>query len=248
MPAIDSILVAALAVSLLAGFVRGFSGFGGALIFVPLISALYDPARAGPTLLIVDVLLTLPLTIRSAGRCDWREIAPMAIAGGLFTPVGVWAMTTSDPVALRWAICGAVAVILALLVSGLRYAARPPLGATVAVGAVSGVLGGAAQLSGAPVAAFWLGGPGERAKIRSNLIVFFALVSIVSGLSFWKAGLFTGDVGRLSLWLGPAYGLGILLGARWFVGASDVTYRRAAYAVIAFAAIASAPLFDGLWR
>ncbi len=234
--------------SFLAGFVRGFSGFGGALIFVPLIAALYDPARAAPTWLIIDALLTLPLTIRSAGRCAWGEIAPMAIAAGLFTPVGVWALTASDPILLRWAISAAVVAILALLVSGLRYAARPPLAATVAVGAVSGVLGGAAQLSGAPVAAFWLGGPGERGTIRANLIVFFALVSVASALSFWRAGLLTADVGRLSLWLGPLYGLGILLGSRWFAGASERSYRRAAYAVVAVSGLASAPLLDALWR
>ena len=41
---------AAMAVSILAGAVRGFSGFGSALIFVPLMSAIYDPRTAAGTL------------------------------------------------------------------------------------------------------------------------------------------------------------------------------------------------------
>lgn len=248
MPAFDPTLALAVLVAFVAGLTRGFSGFGGALIFVPLVSALYDPARAGPTLLIVDVLLSLPMTFRALKVASWREVAPMVAAAAVVTPLGVWTLSVADPVALRWGISLAVAAILVVLMSGLRYRERPGLLPTLGVGALSGFMGGSAQLAGAPVAAFWLGGPGERTAIRANLILFFALASVASALSFWTAGLFTHEVGKLSLWLGPAYGLGILLGARWFVGASEAAYRRAAYAVIGVAAVLSAPLFDALWR
>lgn len=247
-PTPDLTLALAALASLVGGTVRGFSGFGGALIFVPLISALYDPARAGPTLFVVDVILTAPLTLAALPRAGWREVAPMAAAAMLFTPLGVWLLAVTDPVLLRWAIAGAVAAILVVLMSGLRYAATPGLRATLPVGAVAGILGGAAQISGAPVAAFWLGGPGARDAVRANLIVFFALASMASGLSFWAAGLFDREVAGLALWLGPAYGLGVLIGKRWFVGASEQAYRRAAFAVIALAAVLSTPVWDGLWR
>lgn len=248
MPAFDLTLALGLLVAVIAGAVRGFSGFGGALIFVPLVSALYEPARTSPTLWLVDVILTLPMTFRAFKACAWREVLPMAAVAGLTTPLGVYALSVVDPVSLRWAITGAVAACLALLMSGLRYTATPGVGSTIAVGAVSGVLGGSAQLSGAPVAAFWLGGPGATSTIRANLIVFFALVSIVSGIAFAGAGLFTAEVGQLALWLGPAYGLGVVIGGRRFVGASEAGYRRTAYAVIALAAILSAPAWDGFSR
>lgn len=248
MPALDVILALAVLVSFVGGTVRGFSGFGGALIFVPLVSALYAPAVASPTLFMIDVLLSLPMTVAALRRCSWREVLPMAAAAMLTTPLGVYALKTADPLTLRWAITALVALILALLMSGLRYRKRPGAAPTVAVGALSGVLGGAAQLSGAPVAAFWLGGPGDPRAIRANLIAFFALASVSSGVAFAVGGLFTADAVTLALWLGPAYGLGIWLGGRRFVGASDAGYRRAAYAVIALAAVLSAPAWDGLWR
>lgn len=248
LPVVDFTLALAVLVSLIAGMVRGFSGFGGALIFVPLVSALYEPARTSPTLWVIDVLLSLPMTVRAFRCCTWREVLPMAAVAGVTTPLGVYALKVVDPVSLRWTITVAVACCLAALMSGLRYTTKPGLPPTIAVGAISGFLGGSAQISGAPVATFWLGGPGDRATIRANLIVFFALVSIVSGIAFAGAGLFTAEVGGLALWLGPAYGLGILIGERRFVGASETGYRRIAYAVIALAAVLSAPAWDGLWR
>jgi uncharacterized membrane protein YfcA len=245
---IDPTLGLAVAIALLSGVVRGFSGFGSALIFVPLISALYDPARATPIFCLIDAALMFPMALRAFGRCHWPEVAPMALAAAAFTPVGVYALVVVDPVVLRWAIAAAVAAALALLASGLRYQGRPHMAATLGVGAVAGVLGGSAQISGAPVAAYWLAGPAERATIRANMIAMFALVSVATFASLLWAGLLTAEVARLALWLGPAYGLGIFLGARRFVSATDAGYRRAAYAVILLAAALSAPVWDGIWR
>ncbi|HVI27757.1 sulfite exporter TauE/SafE family protein [Hansschlegelia sp.] len=241
-------LALAIAIALLSGVVRGFSGFGSALIFVPLISALYDPARATPVFCLIDAALMAPMALRAFRRCDWPEVAPMALTTAAFTPLGVYALVVVDPVTLRWAIAIAVAGTLALLSSGLRYAHRPPVAAALAVGAAAGVLGGSAQISGAPIAAYWLAGPGERGVIRANMIALFALVSFATFASLLWAGLLTTEVLWLCLWLGPAYGIGIFLGARRFVGATDAGYRRAAYAVILLAAALSAPVWDTIWR
>ena len=59
---------AAMAVSLLAGAVRGFAGFGSALIFVPLMSAIYDPRTAAGTFLLID--FAVGLTVLPS---VWRE-------------------------------------------------------------------------------------------------------------------------------------------------------------------------------
>ena len=52
----DGRFIAALAIAALAGLVRGFSGFGSALIYMPLISAIYGPRVAAPTLLLIDTI------------------------------------------------------------------------------------------------------------------------------------------------------------------------------------------------
>ena len=44
----DNRFVAAVLIAALAGLVRGFSGFGSALIYMPLIAAVYEPRIAAP--------------------------------------------------------------------------------------------------------------------------------------------------------------------------------------------------------
>lgn len=244
----DLALIWAAATALVAGVTRGFSGFGGALIFVPLVSTVFGPNVAVPVLLIIDSVLTAPITLRVLRDCNWSEVAPLAISAIVAVPFGVFVLNHADPVLLRWAIAMLALGLLALLVSGWRHSGRPTLPATIGVGLVAGTFGGAAQMSGPAVVAYWLGGGHSAAQVRANLFGFFALATIASGASYAWSGLFTAEVGRLSLILGPLYAAGLYAGARAFRGASDAHYRKAAYTVIALAALASLPLFDGLLR
>src|SRR5215510_6738863 len=73
-----------------AGLVRGFSGFGSAMIFVPVASALTSPHTAVVMIFVCDTVLTVPLVIAAVRTCVWREVIPLA-AGALATvPLGIW--------------------------------------------------------------------------------------------------------------------------------------------------------------
>lgn len=243
---LDPALIWACAAAVVAGTTRGFSGFGGALIFVPLVSAAFGPEVAAPVLLVVDSLFTAPMVGKALRQVVWRELAPLAVAAMVTAPLGVYALKHADPVALRWVLAGVALALLALLMSGWRYRGRPVLGISVLVGLVAGVFGGAAQMSGPAVVAYWLGGPTPAAQVRANLFGFFALATLSSAVAYAYAGLFTMEVGRLAVVLGPLYAIGLFGGAWAFRVASDAHYRLAAYAVIALAALASLPLFDGM--
>ncbi|GAB4067170.1 sulfite exporter TauE/SafE family protein [Ancylobacter sonchi] len=244
----DAALVWAIATALIAGATRGFSGFGGALIFMPLVGAVFGPKLAAPTLLIIDTVLTLPMVFRALRACIWRQVAPLAIGAVVAVPFGVWLLERIDPVALRWAIAALAVALLMLLIFGRGLKAPHSLAARLGIGALAGVLGGAAQLSGPPVVVYWLGTGQNAALVRANLFAFFALVTVASATAYLSHGLIDGEVLKLSLVLGPAYAFGLVAGARGFRLASDRQFRLIAYAIIAVAAVASVPLLDPLLR
>ena len=111
----------ALGIAALAGLVRGFTGFGSALIYMPLMSAVYSPQVAAPTLLLFDTLCSLPFALKVWLQATRREIGPVAVGGAVFVPLGVAALLYVDVLILRWFIAALVLVALAVLVSGWRY-------------------------------------------------------------------------------------------------------------------------------
>lgn len=234
----------AIAVATISGLVRGFTGFGSALIYMPLISALYGPRVAAPTLLLIDFICSLPFAIKAIPQCNLREVTPVTIAGALALPAGVAALVWVDPLVLRWTIAGLVLVALATLAAGWRYSGKPTLAASFTVGAMAGFGGGAVQIGAPPLLVFWLGGNNKAVTVRANIMVYFIMQGVLSCAMYFYGGLFTAEAIVLSLLMGLPFAIALAAGAYYFHGSSDELYRRVAYAIIALAALASLPVFD----
>jgi uncharacterized membrane protein YfcA len=234
----------AVAIAALAGLVRGFSGFGSALIYIPLVAAVYDPRIAAVTLLIIDSIGGTPFGLRALPHCNWREVLPIVIAAAVAVPFGTMALLVVEPVALRWFIAVLVFSLLALLVYGWRYRGSPGLPATIGVGLFSGFGGGAVQIAGPAVIIYWLAGENPAAKARANLLVYFMLNNVVLCLSYFWQGVFAADVVVLGLVLAVPFIAAMAAGAYFFHGASEAVYRRLAYVIVALAALVSLPVLD----
>jgi len=197
----DARLYAVAAVAILAGFVRGFSGFGAGMVFIPAASAIYDPIVAIVLLFLIDTAASAPILPPHFRNCRWREVGPMAAAASLAFPFGLLFLLSVDPVATRWVLSGFILIATAAMASGLRYKGEPRIGQTFAVGLAMGFLSGAIGLGGPLIVLFWLGGPERAARVRSNIFAFFGAFSIVSLVGYWWSGLFTAPrlIGALAL-------------------------------------------------
>jgi uncharacterized membrane protein YfcA len=244
----DRRIYAAAAVAGLAGLVRGFSGFGGAMIYMPLVAAVYDPRIAAVTILVVDFLATTPFALPEVRRCNWREVWPITFAMAVGVPFGTWALIALDPIVLRWCIAIVVLSLLPPLAIGWRYHGEPRMPITLAVGLFAGVSAGAVQIAGPPVILYWLSRVGSAVSVRANVMVFFMLCGVVLVAAYAWEGLFTAQTLALSLMLGIPYLLGVGIGSFFFRSASDLIYRRVAYLIIAAAALLSLPVLDSLLR
>ncbi len=236
--------IAAALVAVIAGVVRGFSGFGAALIYVPLTAAIYTPQVAVASFVLIDFTCTVPYAVRAFGHCRWRELFPAFATAFVVAPLGTLTQAELSPVVLRWGMAMVVLSFVILLASGWRYPGKPSTPAAMGAGAVSGFFGGAAQLSGPPMIIYWLSSPTTAAFVRANMIVYLLLIALTMAGNYAWHGLMTAQPIALAVLLCPVYILALWLGARMFHGASDQTYRRIAYAIVALAALASMPLFD----
>lgn len=237
-----------LASAFIAGLARGFSGFGAALIFMPLASAVIGPQSAAPLLLIIDAVTAIGLILDAWRRSDRKGVGIVAIGALIGIPLGTLVLTLVDPLVVRWIIVLVVMALLTLLVSGWRYHGRPAVPVTIGIGAISGLFTGAAQIGGPPVVAYWLGGSIASVIVRANIVLYFAISTVLTAASYLVGGLITPAVMVLSLTTGPLYGLGLCLGTRLFGQAKETTFRCVCYGLIAGAAVFGLPSLDGIMR
>jgi uncharacterized membrane protein YfcA len=238
----------ALALLTVAAFVaalaRGFSGFGSALIFVPLASTAIGPRAAAPLLLIIDGVAAAGLIPGAWRHADKRDVGTLSIGALAGIPLGAWILIKSDPLLIRWAIALFGTLLLALLMSGWRYHGKPTISITAIVGAAAGLLGAAAQIGGPPIVAYWLSRSIAAETVRTNIVLYFAITTIMIGTVYLAGGLLTRPVIELALITGPIYGVGLYAGVRMFGLASEITFRRICFALIAAAIVVSVPVLD----
>jgi uncharacterized membrane protein YfcA len=219
-------------VTAIAGVMRGYSGFGTAVLLAPAYSVLWGPRIGVPIVLLLELFVSVQLVPRAFHQADRRVVLPIGGAAVLAMPFGAWVLLTADQEALRRFIGGFVLAFALILAAGWRYHGTRPLGLNLAVGTVAGLLKGATGVSGPPVILYLLAGPEEARRHRANLILFFALISVVSIVPPALGGLMVRTPLLIAALLLPVMLAAVPIGARLFLVVPERMYRRLALALL----------------
>ncbi|SDI78365.1 MULTISPECIES: sulfite exporter TauE/SafE family protein [Bradyrhizobium] len=242
-----NVAIAICAIALVSGIARGFSGFGSALIFMPLASSIAAPRLVAALLLIIDFVGSAPLIPNAWKRADRKATAIMTLGALVGVPIGTWLLSRLEPVTTRWIISVFVFALL-LLLSGWRYRGKEHAAISIGIGGLSGFCSGLAQTGGPPIVGYWLGRPIASVIQRANIVLFFAASDFFSLVSYALTGLITADAIRFSIIVGPIYAVGVWFGASLFGRASENLFRSICYALIAAAVLIGLPALDGVLR
>lgn len=240
--------VAICLIALVAGTSRGFSGFGSALIFMPLASSMASPRLVAALLLLIDFVAALPLLPNAWKHADRKATAVMVAGAVIGIPIGTYCLTQFEPVTTRWIISGFVTALLVLLLSGWRYRGKDYAAVSVGVGGLSGFCSGLAQTGGPPIVGYWLGRPIPSVIARANIMLYFGAADLLSAVAYAATGLINLDAIKFAFVVGPVYALGVWFGASLFGKASETVFRAICYVLIASAVLIGLPALDGVLR
>jgi len=238
----DPALWPLLAVTIIAGTVFGFAGFGSALIFIPLASIFMPPPEAVFLLALFDIACVVTVFPRAMKQANLREIGPVLGVAILTLPIGLWGLHAIDATPVRWVTCAVGGVALAALLSGWRYRGTVSGPMLTGTGAASGIIGGLTGLTGVVVILFYLGRGVAAETTRANIIVFLTVLGVGLALGTW-IGITDFPLG-MALILTPTYMIATWIGQALFSPRYDRIYRAIAYVIIAFAVVAGLPLWD----
>ena len=225
------------ATALVAGVVRGYSGFGGPALMALVLTQFFNPLSVLTKVVIIDAvsyLLLVPSTVREFER---RLVTVVTMATLLGLPIGVYLLTVTDPVVMKRAVAGAVAVCVVIMLLGVRFQARPPTVVQVLVGIIAGVVLGATYIALVAVI-FFFALPDSGARSRANTVFWgIILVCVLIALHLVLGNVTVDDLWRAAL-LGVFYLAGTGVGVWWFRRTGERGFRRVVHwLLLGFAAI-----------
>ncbi|MCI5095857.1 MAG: sulfite exporter TauE/SafE family protein [Rhodobacteraceae bacterium] len=227
-----------------AGLVRGFTGFGTAMIFVPVGTQFLPTADVVFLMAITGVFSTAALFPSAWREADKAEVSALAIAAGIAVPVGLWIMAQLDTLTLRWIAAGVIGVTLAAVATGWRWQGNLGWPGRFGIGGAAGTVGGMTGLTGPVVIIFYLANARDVAKVRANTIVFLAALDAVIVTNLVFGGMANASTLWAALLLTGPYLVTTLIGKALFDPNLERLYRVASYTVITVAVLAGLPILD----
>ncbi len=222
---------------LAAGMMRGFSGFGAAMLGMPALSMVFPPALAAPIMTSIQVLSSLQTAGEDRPHILWRQALILGAASGLAALAGARLLVVANPSVSRLIMGCIVLAAVVVLASGWRYHRQPRLGLTLSTGVCSGLGNGFAAIGGPPLVAYFLGGPFSPLNARATMTIVFALQSAVSLLTLAAMGKVSLHTLLFVLIAYPLQAVGIVLGRRLFLRHGDSHYRRVCIVILALMAL-----------
>jgi len=230
--------------ALAAGLVRGFAGFGTAMIYLPVAGQWLPPFEALTTLVVMDLIGPLPHVKRALRDGFPADVARLTVGMIVALPAGVYVLSLVAPEVFRYGVSFVTMSLLVLLIGGVRYSGvltRPMIYGT---GVVSGFMAGSVGLPGPPVIMLYMASGHTPKVIRANNMLYLIMaVAAMLGMFAIFGQLVVSAIG-LGLVLTIPYMIANVVGGWIFRPEAERTYRMVAYAIMAVSAVSGLPLFD----
>lgn len=227
--------------SILAGLVRGFSGFGTAMVFLPFAASVMSPIWAITVMIVMDFIAPLIMAPRTIKDCQVRDVLRLGIGCLIGLPIGVQLLLLFAPETFRYFVSTSTFILLILLVTGIRFRGKLTQPMVYGAGGLGGVLGGAVGLAGPPVIMLYLASPLPPKIVRANNFLFLLIADILLlGVYVFQDILYKTPL-ILGVFVTFTYFAGIVVGTWAFNPEKERIYRIVAYIIIAMSAFLGLP-------
>jgi uncharacterized membrane protein YfcA len=228
----------ALAAALGSAFVRGLTGFGMAILLVPVLALALPPIEAVVLTNALSLMIgatEIRSLVRDAERSAWT-IGALVVAA---TPLGMLALSLTGKDVARLVIALIALSAFAAILLPRRGKALPGRGVTGAVGVLSGLMTGYAGMPGPPVVPFYAGRDLPRSIAKASMQLIFTIAASTGLASALWLGVLRWQLLLFAVLILPVVIAGNRMGARVSGRVSDPLWRASVGLVLGGAALAA---------
>ncbi len=222
----DPFAVAVLSLAaLVAGFVRGFTGFGGPAVIILALVPFYAPISVLVKVAAIDVFANFALIPSAIADIDRRVVTALTLSSVAGLPFGMYAVYEVDPVLMKRVIAVVATACTIVMLTGWRFKEVPSILLHAVVGFVAGVILGATLIAFF-IMMFLLASPVSAAVSRAHVILWACVMNVAFLSLFAVTGAITLFEFGVCAVVGVAYMLSARIGAAAFRRIKERDFRR----------------------
>jgi len=198
---------------LVATLVQQVSGFGFALLAVPLMAVFVGPKDAVAVAMATGLVSSGVMALGLRRLIEGPELRRLLLGAAVGLPIGVVLLREVPDDPLRAALGIVLLVMVVVTARGVRWGSTRP-GVQVGAGVLSGVLNGSLGTGGPPVVVLLQAAETEQHRFRATTTAFFAVCDLAAIPLILASGAADPSAWGYSLTSMPAIALGTVVGAR----------------------------------
>ncbi len=219
-------ILVALFAAFAAGTISGLTGFGLALISVPILLFVYEPRTVVFLSVVMSIVICADVVRDSFRDADRRIVAVLVLPSFVGVVMGAEILRVVNPLYIRLVVGAVVIFSAGLLLRETRLPGAKTRWGTIVAGWASGALSTATGLAGPPIVLLLASRNYAKHSFRGTSALYFLFMSVFGLIVLAVRGLVeTGDI-PVSLILVPAAILGKTLGASLLKRVSEASFRK----------------------
>jgi len=215
-----------------ASVVRGFTGFGLALVAVPLIQFIMPVADTAVFIALINAIFSVLYFRRSREIVKGMRLGTMALWTGIGVAAGTIILKFINPayIQLIWGLL--IIFIVIALIRGLNFSIQSDKTAMTLSGLFGGVLAGATGITGPPVSSILSSQKTPKEKFNAIISIFILFAVSYALLFYLISDLINKNTALLALFSIPALIAGLYTGDRLVSRISQKTFTSIVYIVL----------------
>ncbi len=220
------------AVIFVASVVQGLSGFGSALVSMPLLTLFLGVKTVAPMVALYCLVITVIIFIQLREHFSVRYFLPLIVGAVFGVPVGIYFLKHFDERIVKY-LMGIILIgysLYSLFWQRIRYTVGSKWG--YLFGFISGCLGGAFNTTGPPVVIYTTLKPWNKHEIKVTMQSYFVVCNILIVTMHVINGLTTVMVLKYFLWCMPPMAVGLWVGTHFYNRINQEMFHRIIYVLL----------------
>ena len=227
------------AVVMVGAVAQALTGFGFALVSVPILMLFQDARSVIVTTLLLGTLLNGLILLQTRGKVTLRDAGPVTLGTLLGVPFGSYLLVALSAETLKLMVAALVLLFSIPLLVGYSRRFGHPRALSLLAGAVSGALQGSTSMGGPPVALLMASQGTPKETFRGTMVLRSAAASTLSIVALMPSGLVDASVALHALLLAPALLAGLVVGSLLVRMVPQPLFRQLTVLLVAGTALVS---------
>ena len=220
-----------------AGVVRGYSGFGFAVISVIGLNFFLEPKQSVAVVLSLDLICSINLLKKAINQANFETLKKLTIGSLLGIPIGYTCLLLIPSEILKILICLVIVVLSLFLFSSYRPFDTEKTSTKLAFGLASGAGTASASIGGPMIVYYMLSSNLSTSTQRATMILFFIIIELLSITTIMLGGMVDATLPKALLILLVPTLISVQVGQYLFTRKPPVTLKSFALPVMITVAV-----------